>query len=214
MDQTLSTYYRHRASEYDEVYEKPARVTSHGSLRSSESSPLRVAFSKSLPVPAFGRCVQQRAPRRFLQRTSLRNHSAIARSRHYSGAVAFAHCDAFALDKLPGDFDASLACFWLSHLNRSDMERFAVHLVSRLEPRSRVLFADNRFVEGSSSPITRTDADGNTYQRRTLHDGETFEVLKNFPNAMELLSLGETVGVDVEVTELAYYWTLTFTTSE
>ena len=35
------------------------------------------------------------------------------------------------------------------------------------------LFIDNRYVEGSSTPIARRDAEGNTYQRPSLDDGST-----------------------------------------
>jgi demethylmenaquinone methyltransferase/2-methoxy-6-polyprenyl-1,4-benzoquinol methylase len=128
--------------------------------------------------------------------------------------VEFARSDAFSLDGVVGSFDAGLACFWLSHLSRSEMERFGLHLRDRLDPGSRVMFADNRYVEGSSSTITRTDGEGNTYQHRTLRSGETFEVLKNFPDASELRALGEMIGDEVVVTELTYYWALTFQTAE
>jgi hypothetical protein len=40
---------------------------------------------------------------------------------------------------------------------------------------------DNLYVPGSSTPISRTDETGDTYQLRALASGETFEVLKNFP---------------------------------
>jgi 2-polyprenyl-3-methyl-5-hydroxy-6-metoxy-1,4-benzoquinol methylase len=215
VDQALSTYYRRRASEYDEVYEKPER---QGDIVRLSRIIQDFADSRRLLEVATGtgfwtlRAAETAAA---ICATDLADEPlAIARLRPYSGAVTFALCDAFALDTVQGSFDAGLACFWLSHLTRSDMERFAAHLASRLEPGSPVLFADNRYVDGNSSPIARTDAHGNTYQRRTLHNGETFEVLKNFPNATGLCALGEIVGTDVEVTELTYYWALTFRTPE
>jgi 2-polyprenyl-3-methyl-5-hydroxy-6-metoxy-1,4-benzoquinol methylase len=215
VDQSFSTYYRHRASEYDEVYEKPER---QGDIARLSGIIREFADSRRVLEVAAGTgfwTVPAAETASAICATDLANEPlAIARSRAYSCTVTFALCDAFAVGTVPGTFDAGLACFWLSHLGRSDMERFAAHLASRLKPGSPVLFADNRYVEGSSSPITRTDAHGNTYQRRTLHDGETFEVLKNFPNASEVRALGEVVGSDVAVTELTYYWVLTFRTPE
>ena len=37
---------------------------------------------------------------------------------------------------------------------------------------------DNRYVEGSSTPIIRRDRFGNTYQERVLRDGTRHEVLR------------------------------------
>jgi hypothetical protein len=41
----------------------------------------------------------------------------------------------------------------------------------------------------SNTPISRRDADGNTYQRRTLDDGSVHEVLKNFPTCEQAFSI-------------------------
>jgi hypothetical protein len=52
-----------------------------------------------------------------------------------------------------------------------------------------VVFLDNRFVPGSSTPIAESDAEGNTYQVRTLADGSTHRVLKNFPDRDALMAI-------------------------
>ena len=41
------------------------------------------------------------------------------------------------------------------------------------EPHARFVFVDNRYVPGSSTPISREDGQGNEYQERTLRDGTT-----------------------------------------
>ena len=50
---------------------------------------------------------------------------------------------------------------------------------------------DNQYVLGSSTPISRTDAEGNTYQTRPLKDGSSHEVLKNFPTHAQLLAASQ-----------------------
>ena len=45
---------------------------------------------------------------------------------------------------------------------------------------------DNNFVSGSSTEISSTDIEGNTYQTRKLKDGSLHEVLKNFPDHQQL----------------------------
>ena len=52
-----------------------------------------------------------------------------------------------------------------------------------------MVFFDNCYVEGSSTPLSRTDAAGNTYQSRRLDDGSTHEVLKNFPAKKALVEM-------------------------
>ena len=62
---------------------------------------------------------------------------------------------------------------------------------------------------GSSSALTRRDAQGNTYQRRRLDDGSDWEVLKNFPTPDEVSTHLGRVASEVEIHELNYYWIAT-----
>lgn len=65
---------------------------------------------------------------------------------------------------------------------------------------------DNSFVEGNSTPISRTDHEGNAYQIRQLADGSRHEILKNFPSEPDLrASLGPWAR-EVEFVPLTYYW--------
>jgi len=73
---------------------------------------------------------------------------------------------------------------------------------------AKVLFLDNLFVEGSSTPIAHRDVDGNTYQRRPLNDGSEHVVLKNFPSEPELRAEVAGFGQNVQFTALQYYWLL------
>ena len=73
-----------------------------------------------------------------------------------------------------------------------------------------MVLLDNRFVEGSSTPLSETDADGNTYQQRRLDDGSGHRVLKNFPTEAGLRALLDGLGEQVEWTQLDYYWVLQY----
>jgi hypothetical protein len=62
-------------------------------------------------------------------------------------------------------------------------------------------------VPGSSSPITRSDAAGDTHQRRPLNNGTVHEVVKNFPSSGEVgAAIRAAGGDDVQYRELTYYW--------
>jgi demethylmenaquinone methyltransferase/2-methoxy-6-polyprenyl-1,4-benzoquinol methylase len=73
-----------------------------------------------------------------------------------------------------------------------------------------VVFIDNAYVEGSSTPIARTDEYGDTYQIRRLDDGSTHEVRKNFPRESELRAAVEGLASVVRVEFLEYYWILSY----
>ena len=80
----------------------------------------------------------------------------------------------------------------------------------RLGAGALVVFRDNRYMMGSSTPLSRTDERGNTYQVRTLMDGRTFEVLKNLPTPAELRGAVAGVATDSSLLKLQYHWLLNY----
>ncbi len=77
----------------------------------------------------------------------------------------------------------------------------------------RVLWFDNQYVFGSSTPIAYNDEHGNTWQRRPLRDGSEHDVLKNFPDDPTLLQTVSGIARDVRINRLQYYWTLEYFTN-
>jgi SAM-dependent methyltransferase len=127
------------------------------------------------------------------------------------GRASFLKADALTLEGAPDGCDAAFAGFWWSHVKKSDTARFAKSLAARLAPGSVVAILDNTYAEGSSTPISRRDTDGNTYQMRRLANGEEYEVLKNFPSSLELAEAVRPVAREAHLESLAYYWLLVFT---
>jgi demethylmenaquinone methyltransferase/2-methoxy-6-polyprenyl-1,4-benzoquinol methylase len=84
-------------------------------------------------------------------------------------------------------------------------------LHARLLPGAVVVLLDNRYVPGSSTPLSRTDADGNTYQQRTLDDGSTHEVLKNFPAPAQAIAALGPRARDAQWLDWTHYWALRYT---
>ena len=76
---------------------------------------------------------------------------------------------------------------------------------------ARVVMLDNRYVEGSSTPIARRDDEGNTWQQRRLADGSTHEVLKNFPTEAEAREALGGRAQRIRWTEHTHYWVLDYT---
>jgi hypothetical protein len=69
---------------------------------------------------------------------------------------------------------------------------------------------DNSFVQTSNTPLHRRDAEGNTYQLRTLDDGSTHEVVKNFPTQEEAASALGPRATHVQWWALTHYWVLSY----
>ena len=74
---------------------------------------------------------------------------AIARSKTLpADKVEFRQGDAYALDSVPGPFDAGLANFWFSHLPKSRIDEFLTTFHARLVRGAVVFMADNVYLPG------------------------------------------------------------------
>ena len=209
----LTEYYRHRAAEYDAVYAKPERQDDLATLH--RMLPPLVQGRRVLEIAAgtgyWTRTLSQSAA--AITATDLNPETLdVARARDYGpAAVTFRRADAFALDEVPGQFDTAFIGFFWSHIQRADVPRFLSGLHARLGPGARVIAADNRFVAGSSTPLSRTSAAGDTYQHRTLSDGRRYEIVKNFPDRGQFSADVVAVAGEVSWTELSYFWLATGT---
>lgn len=210
----LLDYYAHRAPEYESIYSKPER---QADLRSLEALVARELTGLRVLELACGTGYWTRVLATVAATVLATDGSpevlAVAERKELPpDRVTFRRLDAFHLpDSLPR-FEAVFAGFWWSHVPREHLAGFLSGITAVLGPDVKALFVDNRFVPGSSTPLSRTDDQGNTYQRRTTSDGSAFEVLKNFPAASELLAAVAPFGRDVQVTELEYFWLLSYAT--
>ena len=210
---TLAAYYAARAREHDRVYEKPERQADLERLRSILCDLL--AGRRVLEIACgtgYWTKVVAAVAREIVATDASEEVLAIARSRLQGCPhVRFAREDAFGPAVVSGGFDAGFAGFWWSHVRKAELPAFLDLFHARLAAGSRAVFIDNRFVAGSSTPISRTDDGGNTYQWRALDDGRAFEVLKNFPSEEDLRGVLAGRGADVRCEWLAYYWCVSYT---
>ncbi len=211
----MKEYYARRAAEYERIYAKPERQPDLEKLKRLVQSAL--AGRNVLEIACgTGWWTERYAPfARSVHATDVNEEVlAIARSKNYpDGRVQFAIGDAFKPDLIPGKFDAVFAGFWWSHLTRPAISAFLAQLNRRIGGTGSgaiALFLDNRYVEGSSTPVSGTDDAGNTYQLRKLDDGSVHRVLKNFPDAAELNAAVPPGARGAKLTELQYYWLLEY----
>jgi demethylmenaquinone methyltransferase/2-methoxy-6-polyprenyl-1,4-benzoquinol methylase len=213
--QGMQRYYVERAPIYERVYFKPER---QGDLRSIEAW---------LPGPFAGRSVLEvacgtgwwtphaaRDARAWLATDLSPETLALARAKPLPACVRLASMDAYSFAEIGQQtFDGAFAGCWWSHVPLQRLPGWLLALHARLVPGARVVMLDNAYVPASSTPVTRTDEAGNTYQDRSLDDGSVHEVLKNFPDRETVFGLLSATGRlrDAEWIAHAHYWVLTYT---
>jgi protein-L-isoaspartate O-methyltransferase len=210
---SLLDYYGKRAPEYERIYEKPERARDLATLTAvilralAGEQVLEIACGTGYWTARIANVV-----RAVCATDAVPETLDLARQRIYPpGRVRLEQADAYAPEDVTGSFTAAFGGFWWSHVPRENLCHFLAGLHRRLGVGGRVVFCDNRYVEGSSTPITRIDASGNSYQRRRLESGEPHEVLKNFPagDAVRRV-IRDTGGADIALVELTYYWCVTY----
>jgi len=211
-EMSLETYYARRAAEYEKIYQKPERQADLARLRKdipallAGERVLEIACGTGFWTPLIAAQAESVLAVDYSEETL-----AIARTKQYpKGNARFQRADAYALPDWKERFSGCFAGFWWSHVPLSRLDAFLNGLQARLEPGATVAFLDNRYVEGSSTALSRKDGEGNTYQQRRLADGSSHEVLKNFPAAAELRARLARFGTGVTFSEYEYYWVATY----
>jgi SAM-dependent methyltransferase len=204
----LVDYYRRRAREYEAIYAKPERQTDLAFLK--KYLPERLAGRRVLEVACgsgYWTVLVARTAASIVAVDAAEEPMRIAMSKDYGERnVRFEIADAYALPAGLGRFDGALAAFWWSHIPLSRIADFLASLHARLEAGARIVLMDNRYVDGSSTPIAERDAEGNTYQLRRLADGSQNRVLKNFPTEADLRAALAPHARDLSYQALDYYW--------
>lgn len=214
-DPELVAYYDRRALEYDRIYDKPERQRDLALLRRRVAETfagervLEVAcgtgyWTETLAAAAADVVATDRSVAMVRRATA----------RRFDRRVALVVTDLarLAIRRSPtgNGPTAAFAGFLWSHLPSEQLADARARLHAVLPPGAPVVWIDNRFVEGSSSPVSPPDAGGDRRQERTLDDGSRYEIVKNFPTPGELRAgLGPSVA-EVNVESLEYYWWLSY----
>jgi SAM-dependent methyltransferase len=208
----MQLYYAQRAAVYERVYFKPERQTD---LRAMEAwLPTQFKERQVLEIACgtgWWTAHGARDAAAWLATDLNPETMAIAKAKALPNSVQFATVDAYSLLELEQrTFDAAFTGCWWSHVPLARLPQWLALLHNRLRPGARVVMLDNSFVQTSSTPITRQDAEGNTYQNRTLDDGSTHEVLKNFPTAEAATAMLGPRAKQAQWLTWEHYWALSY----
>lgn len=208
----LAAYYAQRAAEYERIYAKPER---HADLAVLKTRIGQLCAGKKVLELACGTGYWTEVMAAgAAQVTAIDVNEEvlqIARTKSYpENRVRIISGDCYSPPIADRSHNALFAGFWWSHVPRARMDEFLATAARSVAPGAIIAFLDNSYVEGSSTPVSRRDTEGNTYQLRKLDDGSTHEVLKNFPTASELIQRASRVGWGANVDLLQHYWLLTY----
>ena len=209
MDANLINYYASRAAHYDDVYRRPEQQADLDDLAVHLQSWL---VEKNVLEVACGTGWWTEKYFQLASRVVATDASAVMlelarRKGAMQGEVEFVEADAFDLPR--GEFNACVAGFWWSHVKRSDQAKFMESVQRSCQANTLLVLFDHCYVEGASTPIARTDLEGNTYQMRSLADGTRQEVLKNFPTDSALRKKLSGYVRDIRIERNHYFWMLT-----
>jgi len=209
MNTNLLEYYDQRATHYEDIYRAPGRQAELNTLAeqlqqlTQQKNVLEVAcgtgYWTERYVEAASHVVATDVSDIMLE---------LARAKPLlNGRVDFRRADAFDLPK--GDFNACVAGFWWSHVKRSEQTAFLDGVQAACGTGALLVMFDNCYVEGDSTPIARTDLEGNTYQIRRLPDGSRHEVIKNYPTDSTLRKKITHHARDIRIIRNTTFWILT-----
>ena len=206
----LAAYYAKRAETYERVYDKPERQADLAVLHERVRETLRGHRVLEIACGTGYWTAQFAGVAESVLATDINPEViAVAQAKGLpADKVEFALADAFDL-QLEGTYTACFAGFLWSHVKRQEQEAFLLKLRAKLGKDVLLVLIDNVYVEGSSTPIARTDPEGNTYQMRVLPSGERYEVLKNFPTDSALRKRMGAVVKELRIERLKYFWMAT-----
>ena len=212
IDNDIKQYYSDRAYEYDKTYLRPERQKDIKELHKLlkilfiDQNVLEIACGTGYWTNTIA------SVSKFITAVDINDEVLqIAKSRGIpSNKVNFVQDDVYLLNKIQDDFSAGFAGFWWSHILKSKLKEFISLFHSKFQSKALIIFIDNRRVKRSSTPISRIDIHGNTYQIRKLEDGREYKILKNFPTKKEIYDILGNEVKNLKIQFLKYFWIVSY----
>jgi ubiquinone/menaquinone biosynthesis C-methylase UbiE len=206
---TLEDYYRSRAPEYDRFYQNPARQNDLARLRAWLADHVRGRTILEVAAgTGYWTEVAASVCKAITATDAAAETLAVAAKRQLGPNVALLTADTYDLPQFTTAFNAGMAHFWWSHVEKQRQRSFLSEFMKCLEPDALVLMIDQIYVEGICPVVSRYDECDNRYELRTLQSGAVYEIVKNYPSDEELLASFAEFGKDIRIMRLDHFWAL------
>ena len=212
MDSEQIIYYQKRAKEYESVYKKPER---QNDLSLIKDYLCQQFIDKSIIEIACGTGywteILSNPAKSILASDINLDVIQIAQTKNYPKFNVTFEIQAIEdLKNVRGVFEGLFGGFIWSHIKKEKLLDFLSVVLNQVQDESEIIFLDNKYVQGSNSPIARTDKNGNTFQIRELESGEKYEIIKNFPDPDETKNTIDMLAEGFEWIDFEYYWIMKF----
>lgn len=203
----LVEYYSKRAKEYEQIYHRddPLRQSELAKIKNLVRNSLR---NKSVLEIACGTGYWTAAAAETANNITAVDGSAemieIAKAKNIR--ADFVIDDAYSLKDVSGKFNGGLANFWFSHIPKNKIKSFLMTFHNKLQPNSTVILADNLYDKTIGGKFVQKEHDENTYKDRTLNNGTTYQILKNYYNEDDLYTIFKQHSSEVKIYFGKCYW--------
>lgn len=214
-------YYRARAAEYDEWFNREGRYDHGAALNArwhAEADEVRAALRSCgiagdvlefaggtgiwtlelAPLAESVTVVDASAEMLALNRQKLADAG-------FGDRVTYQEADIFAW-RPDRQYDAVFFGFWISHVPEERLAAFLATVRAALKPGGRVFYVDSRREPSGTAADQPLSAPENPVMTRRLNDGRTWRIYKLFRAPAEMARAFEDVGIDLTVKETATYF--------
>lgn len=208
----LEEYYRARASEYEQIYYRDDPVR-QSELDNEAERLARLAEGRGVLELACGTGywtrVMSRTASRIVASDIAPEALVEAGKKIYECDVNFIQADMFTHSFGEADFDLVALGFWFSHQPRQEYGRLFDVLTRPLKKDGLIWMMDNNPPAESPLPTShQIDDHGNNYKQRTLSNGRTYLVLKNYFSQDELVEVLRGSFDIRSVVHNRFYWSV------
>src|SRR5205085_5650251 len=195
--EAMKRYYQASASEYDAIFTRQGRYDQGPELNARWFAEWDEVLAQLHAFPLTGDVLELAAGTGIWTQQLL--HSArtvtavdasaemlaINQAKVASPRVSYVLADLFSWQP-ERVYDALFFGFWISHVPREQLDTFLRSCWAWLRPGGKMFFVDD-----TSSPTTAPDQPvrrDHQIETRTLHDGHSFQIVKNYYEATDLVA--------------------------
>jgi len=210
--QEMMTYYRERAREYDEWFCRQGRYDHGPEANACWFAEVNEVFAALNSFGLAGDVLELACGTGIWTERLVSTASTVTavdaspemieinRAKVSTDRVSYLLADLFSWQP-ERVYDAVFFGFWISHVPLEQLDTFLCSIVAMLRPKGKVFFVDNQREPTSTAANHQLPAYDSQVMTRTLNNGKSFEIVKNFYNPADLAMRCAHAGLDMTMCE-------------